>query len=71
MSLSETKNLKLWLPLHEVESTAFDQLKNVAALPWLYKHAAIMPDVHAGIGCTIGSVIAMKDAVAPSTIGVN
>ena len=47
------------------------QLKNVAALPWVAHHVAVMPDVHAGQGATVGSVIAMHGAVAPAAVGVD
>jgi tRNA-splicing ligase RtcB len=63
--------VKLWAPIHEVDSGALDQLHNVAKLPWVFHHVAVMPDVHAGKGCTVGSVIAMKDAVAPAAVGVD
>jgi tRNA-splicing ligase RtcB len=63
--------VKLWANLHEVDSGALDQLSNVARLPWVFHHVAVMPDVHAGKGCTVGSVIAMKDAVAPAAVGVD
>jgi tRNA-splicing ligase RtcB (3'-phosphate/5'-hydroxy nucleic acid ligase) len=65
------KGIKLWIPQQEVEAEALSQLYKVASLPWVYKHVAIMPDVHAGKGCTVGSVIAMKDAVSPSCVGVD
>lgn len=63
--------IHLWAPVHEVEPQALDQLKNVASLPWVFKHIAAMPDVHFGIGATVGSVIAMKGAVAPAAVGVD
>lgn len=63
--------VKLWTPIHEVESQALGQLKNIAALPWVFKHVAVMPDVHYGKGATVGSVIAMKDAVSPAAVGVD
>lgn len=63
--------VKLWAPIHEVESQALDQLKNIAALPWAFHHVAVMPDVHYGKGATVGSVIAMKDAVSPAAVGVD
>jgi tRNA-splicing ligase RtcB len=63
--------IKLWAPVHEVESQALDQLKNVAALPWIFSHVAVMPDVHYGKGATVGSVIAMRDAIAPAAVGVD
>lgn len=63
--------IHLWAPINEVESGALDQLKRIAALPWVFKHVAVMPDVHLGKGATVGSVIAMKDAVAPAAVGVD
>lgn len=75
MSVSALKGknvpVRLWTKLEEVESSALDQLKNIAALPWVFKHVAVMPDVHFGKGATVGSVIAMKDAVAPAAVGVD
>jgi tRNA-splicing ligase RtcB len=63
--------IQLWAPLEEVDSNIIAQLKNVAALPWVAHHVAVMADVHAGKGATVGSVIAMKDAVAPAAVGVD
>ena len=64
-------DVHLWTKVTEVESSALDQLKNIAALPWVFKHVAVMPDVHFGKGATVGSVIAMKDAVSPAAVGVD
>lgn len=63
--------IHLWTNIHEVESQALDQLKNIAALPWVFHHVAVMPDVHFGKGATVGSVIAMKGALAPAAVGVD
>ncbi len=63
--------IKIWADPAELESEAIDQLKHVAMLPWVFSHVAAMPDVHAGVGATIGSVIAMKGAVAPAAVGVD
>jgi tRNA-splicing ligase RtcB len=63
--------IKLWAPMAEVDSKVIAQLKNVAALPWVAHHVAVMPDVHAGRGATVGSVIAMRGAVAPAAVGVD
>lgn len=73
MCRSEIANgkIKLWTPVEDVESSALDQLKNIAKLPWVFKHVAVMPDVHYGKGATVGSVIAMKDAVSPAAVGVD
>ena len=75
MSLSILKgkqvDVHLWTRLDQVESGALDQLRNIAALPWAFHHVAVMPDVHFGKGATVGSVVAMKDAVAPAAVGVD
>lgn len=63
--------IKLWTDVHEVESQALDQLKNIANLPWAWKHVAVMPDVHYGKGATVGSVIAMQNALSPAAVGVD
>ncbi len=48
--------VKIWTA--EVEDGALQQLKNTAALPFVFKHVAVMPDVHQGHGATVGSVVA-------------
>jgi hypothetical protein len=67
----KTVDVHLWAPVHEVESQALDQLRMIASLPWVFSHVAAMPDVHLGKGATVGSVIAMKGALAPSAVGVD
>ncbi len=75
MSLSTLKgenvDVKLWTPLSDVESGALDQLRNLTKIPRVFHHVAVMPDVHFGAGATVGSVIAMKDAVIPAAVGVD
>ncbi len=56
---------------HEMSSDEHNMLRNVSRLPCLYKHVALMPDAHLGIGSMVGSVIATKDAVIPATVGVD
>lgn len=56
--------------LVEVESEALNQLRNTADLPWVLGVSA-MPDVHFGMGATVGSVIVQKDALSPSVVGVD
>ena len=63
--------VKLWAPLESVESAALDQLKNTSRLPFVFKHVAAMPDVHLGIGATVGSVVATRGAVCPAAVGVD
>ena len=43
--------------------------KNVASLPFIFKHISLMPDVHLGKGALVGSVIATKDAIVPAAVG--
>ena len=61
--------IKIWAS--EIEAEAIRQAQNVANLPIIYRHVALMPDVHAGKGSTIGTVIATKGAVIPSAVGVD
>ncbi len=63
--------VKMWTRGVPVEEDAKDQLIAVAGMPFIFKHVAAMPDVHVGIGATIGSVIATKGAVMPSAVGVD
>ncbi|MDP9863865.1 MULTISPECIES: RtcB family protein [Streptosporangium] len=62
--------LRMWTDPETVEPQAMQQLRNVADLPWVHG-VAVMPDVHHGKGATVGSVIAMKDAVSPAAVGVD
>jgi tRNA-splicing ligase RtcB (3'-phosphate/5'-hydroxy nucleic acid ligase) len=64
-------DIRMWTRPGEVEDQAMRQLQNIAALPWTFKHVAVMPDVHYGKGATVGSVIAMRDAVSPAAVGVD
>src|SRR5437660_3716200 len=61
--------VKVWTA--DLEPQARRQLENVAALPIVHGHIAAMPDVHAGIGATIGSVIPTKGAIIPAATGVD
>jgi tRNA-splicing ligase RtcB len=54
-----------------VEEAAIGQLRNVASLPFIHKHVAVMPDVHFGFGATVGSVIPTKGAIIPAAVGVD
>jgi len=56
---------------NDVASHTIDQLKLIAELPFIHSHVAAMPDVHKGIGATIGSVIPTKGAIIPAAVGVD
>lgn len=63
--------VKMWTQGVPVEEEARQQLLNVASLPIVFKHIAVMPDVHYGIGATIGSVIPTIRAIIPAAVGVD
>ena len=65
------KPVKLWTKGVPVEAGALAQLDAVAKMPFIYKWVVAMPDVHQGIGATIGSVIATEGAVIPAAVGVD
>lgn len=61
--------VKIWTA--DVDEASRRQLANLASLPFIHHHVAAMPDVHLGIGATIGSVIATRGAVVPAAVGVD
>ena len=63
--------VKMWTKGVPVEDEARKQLANAARLPVVFKHIAAMPDVHLGIGATIGSVIPTIRAIIPAAVGVD
>ena len=63
--------IKAWTRGVQLEDAAEKQLRNVAALPFIYKWVAAMPDVHWGIGATVGSVIPTRGAIIPAAVGVD
>jgi tRNA-splicing ligase RtcB (3'-phosphate/5'-hydroxy nucleic acid ligase) len=63
--------VKAWTRGVQVEEKAMQQVRNIARLPFAFKHIAIMPDVHWGMGATVGSVIATKGAIVPAAVGVD
>ena len=76
MNYNEIKNdnaapIKMWTKGVPVEDEALKQLQNVASLPVVFKHVAAMPDVHYGIGATVGSVIPTYRAIIPAAVGVD
>src|SRR5262249_11885019 len=60
-----------WVNAVPREPSAAAQLRNMAGLPFIYKHVAVMPDVHLGKGATVGSVIPTKGAIVPAAVGVD
>lgn len=66
---TEKKPIKLWL--NDLEDGALAQAKNLANLPFAFKHIPIMPDSHQGYGMPIGSILATKGVVVPNAVGVD
>jgi len=71
MNLNAIKNVRAWTQGVEVEPDAVAQIANLAALPVVAGHVAIMPDVHLGKGATVGSVIPTRSAIIPAAVGVD
>jgi tRNA-splicing ligase RtcB (3'-phosphate/5'-hydroxy nucleic acid ligase) len=63
--------IKQWTRGVPVEAAARKQLANIASLPFIHSHVAVMPDVHFGIGATVGSVIPTVGAIVPAAVGVD
>jgi tRNA-splicing ligase RtcB (3'-phosphate/5'-hydroxy nucleic acid ligase) len=65
------KPIKAWVEGVQLEAEAQDQLVNVAKLPIVFKWVAAMPDVHWGLGATVGSVVPTIGAIIPAAVGVD
>ena len=63
--------IKAWTRGVPIEESALKQLRNVASLPFIHSHVAVMPDVHWGMGATVGSVIPTVGAIIPAAVGVD
>jgi tRNA-splicing ligase RtcB len=62
--------IRVWTDPYGIEPQAAQQLRNIGSLPWV-DGVAVMPDVHYGKGATVGSVIAMRQAISPAAVGVD
>lgn len=67
----DTERLPIFLWLDEMEPEALQQAKNLANLPFAFRHIAIMPDSHVGYGMPIGGVLASEDVIVPNAVGVD
>lgn len=61
--------MKMWTT--EIDDLAREQINNLASLPFVHHHIALMPDCHAGIGMPIGGVLPTKNVVIPNAVGVD
>ena len=66
---TEKQPIKLWLD--DIDAGALDQARNLANLPFVFKHVAVMPDAHQGYGMPIGGVMASEEMVIPNAVGVD
>ncbi len=66
---TERVPIKMWVK--EVEEGAMEQAKNLANLPFAFKHVALMPDCHQGFGMPIGGVLATREVIIPNAVGVD
>ena len=71
MDLNAIHNVRAWTEGVEVEHDAVQQIRNLASLPIVAGHVAVMPDVHLGKGATVGSVIPTRCAIIPAAVGVD
>lgn len=71
LEVENGKPIKMWTRGVPVEDDARKQLMNTAKMPFIYKHLAVMPDVHLVKGSTIGSVIPTRGAIIPAAVGVD
>ena len=67
----KTPNVPVNIWTEDIDQASRQQLVNIASLPFIHHHVAAMPDVHLGIGATIGSVIATHQAIVPAAVGVD
>ncbi|MRD48931.1 RtcB family protein [Caenimonas koreensis DSM 17982] len=65
------KNVQAWTEGVEIEWDAMQQIRNIAGLPIVAGHIAVMPDVHLGKGATVGTVVPTRGAIIPAAVGVD
>jgi tRNA-splicing ligase RtcB (3'-phosphate/5'-hydroxy nucleic acid ligase) len=71
MKVAHGSAVKMWTRGVAVDEDAREQLRNTASMPFIFRHLAVMPDVHPGKGSTIGSVIPTQGAIIPAAVGVD
>lgn len=71
MRICNTEKIPIKMWLEEIEDGAMSQLRNLANLPFAFKHIAVMPDSHQGYGMPIGGVLATKGMIIPNAVGVD
>ena len=71
MKIISTENIPIKMWLNDIEEGALTQAKNLANLPFAFKHISIMPDSHQGYGMPIGGILATKKVIIPNAVGVD
>ena len=71
LNIEGGRHVKMWTRGVPVDEQAKTQLANMARMPFVHSHLAVMPDVHVGKGATVGSVVATKGAIIPAAVGVD
>jgi tRNA-splicing ligase RtcB (3'-phosphate/5'-hydroxy nucleic acid ligase) len=71
MEVEGGRHIKMWTQGVPVEDAAREQLARTSTMPFIFRHLAVMPDVHLGKGSTVGSVIPTLRAVIPAAVGVD
>ena len=64
-------NVLSWVPQEQIEEAALQQIHSLAELPFIFRHVAVMPDCHFGLGATVGSCIPTQGAIIPAAVGVD
>ena len=65
------EKIKTWIPIEEIEPQCIQQVEKLSRMPFIYKHLAVMPDVHLGRGASVGTCIPTEGAVIPAAVGVD
>ena len=69
--VKQEDKIKTFIPWEEIELEAQEQIKATASMPFIYRHIAVMPDCHYGMGSTVGTVLPTKGAIIPAAVGVD
>ena len=64
-------NALSWTPEAQIEDSALEQIASLSKMPFIFKHVAVMPDCHFGLGTTVGSCIPTMGAIIPAAVGVD
>ena len=68
---SLSPNVLSWVPQEQIEEVALQQIHSLSEMPFIFKHVAVMPDCHFGLGATVGSCIPTLRAIIPAAVGVD